>query len=186
MPGIFWRLPAAIILSLNPWSLLDPGFQLSFGAVIAIFFVAPVFSRPLEVLPAALREAIAITTAASLVTAPIMMYHFNQVSLVTVPANVAAAPVAGPVMLLGTLSILLSPVSSLAAWTLNGISAICTAYLIAVAHFLRRDAGSCLQQRNAWPDGNRAFLRYANRHGDHDEDNRHGGHWHPGSGTAGD
>lgn len=131
----FLALAAAIILSINPWSLLDPGFQLSFGAVIAIFFVAPLFSAPLAVLPAALREAIAITTAASLVTAPIMMYHFNQVSLVTVPANVAAAPVAGPVMLLGTLSILLSPVSSLAAWTLNGISAVCTGYLIAVARF---------------------------------------------------
>ncbi|MBI5869370.1 MAG: DNA internalization-related competence protein ComEC/Rec2 [Actinobacteria bacterium] len=131
----FLALAAAIILSINPWSLLDPGFQLSFGAVIAIFFVAPLFSAPLAVLPAALREAIAITTAASLVTAPVMMYHFNQISLVTVPANVAAAPVAGPVMLLGTLSILLSPVSSLAAWTLNGISATCTGYLIMVANF---------------------------------------------------
>ncbi|MHB9112354.1 MAG: DNA internalization-related competence protein ComEC/Rec2 [Thermoleophilia bacterium] len=131
----FLALAAAIILSINPWSLLDPGFQLSFGAVIAIFFVAPLFSAPLAVLPAALREAIAITTAASLVTAPIMMYHFNQISLVTVPANVAAAPVAGPVMLLGTLSILLSPLSSLAAWTLNGIAALCTGYLIAVARF---------------------------------------------------
>ncbi|MHB8793320.1 MAG: DNA internalization-related competence protein ComEC/Rec2 [Thermoleophilia bacterium] len=131
----FLAVAAAIILSINPWSMLDPGFQLSFGAVIAIFFVAPLFSAPLAVLPVALREAIAITTAASLVTAPIMMYHFNQISLVTVPANVAAAPVAGPVMLLGTLSILLSPVSTLAAWSLNGISAVCTGYLIEVAHF---------------------------------------------------
>lgn len=138
----FLALAAAIILSLNPWSLLDPGFQLSFGAVIAIFFVAPLFSAPLSVLPAALREAIAITTAASLVTAPIMMYHFNQASLVTVPANVAAAPVAGPVMLLGTLSILLSPISSLAAWTLNGISAVCTGYLIAVARFFAAMPGA--------------------------------------------
>lgn len=138
----FLALAAAIILSLNPWSLLDPGFQLSFGAVIAIFFVAPLISAPLSALPAALREAIAITTAASLVTAPIMMYHFNQVSLVTVPANVAAAPVAGPVMLLGTLSILLSPLSSLAAWTLNGISAVCTGYLIVVARFFAAMPGS--------------------------------------------
>ncbi|MDO8736823.1 MAG: DNA internalization-related competence protein ComEC/Rec2, partial [Thermoleophilia bacterium] len=138
----FLAVAAAIILSLNPWSLMDPGFQLSFGAVIAIFFVAPFFSSPLSVLPAALREAVAITTAASLVTAPIMMYHFNQVSLVTVPANVAAAPVAGPVMLLGTLSILLSPVSPLAAWALNGISAVCTAYLIAVAHFFAAMPGA--------------------------------------------
>ena len=44
--------------------------------------------------------------------------------------------VAGPVMFLGTLAILLAPVSSLAAWTLNCASALCTGYLIVVAHFL--------------------------------------------------
>lgn len=131
----FLALAAAAILSINPWSLLDPGFQLSFGAVIAIFFVAPVLNAPLGVFPAALREAIGITTAASLVTAPIMMYHFQRVSVVTVPANVAAAPVAGLVMFLGTLSILLAPVSSLAAWSLNAVGAVCTGYLIAVARF---------------------------------------------------
>ncbi len=64
-----------------------------------------------------------------------MMYHFKQVSIVTVPANVAAEVVAGPVMLLGTLSILLAPVSQLAAWAINAVAALCTGYLISVAHF---------------------------------------------------
>lgn len=131
----FLALAAAIIMTINPWSLLDPGFQLSFGAVLAIFLVAPVLRAPLLLLPAVLSEGIAITTAASLVTAPIMMYHFQQVSLVTVPANIAGELVAGPVMFLGTLSILLAPVSSLLAWTLNAIAAVCTGYLIVVARF---------------------------------------------------
>ncbi|MCL5882772.1 MAG: ComEC/Rec2 family competence protein [Actinobacteria bacterium] len=138
----FLALAAAMILSINPWSLLDPGFQLSFGAVIAIFSVAPVLRRPLAALPAALREGVGITTAASIVTAPVMMYHFQQVSIVTVPANVAAEVVAGPVMFLGTLSILLAPLSSLAAWTLNALATICTGYLIVVAHFFASMPGA--------------------------------------------
>ncbi|MFA5801468.1 MAG: DNA internalization-related competence protein ComEC/Rec2 [Thermoleophilia bacterium] len=131
----FLAIAAAIILVLNPYSLLDPGFQLSFGAVIAIFLVSPVLSAPLSFLPAALREAVAISAAAGLVTAPITLGHFQQISMVTIPANVAAAPVAGPVMLLGTLSILIAPVSQDISWLLNALSAICTAYLIVVARF---------------------------------------------------
>lgn len=138
----FLALAAAIIISINPWSLLDPGFQLSFGAVIAIFSVAPVLRRPLQALPPALREGVGITTAAGIVTAPIMMYHFQRVSMVTVPANVAAEVVAGPVMLLGTLSILLAPLSSLAAWTLNAVAAVCTSYLIVVARFFASMPGA--------------------------------------------
>ncbi len=61
----FMGLAAAIIMTLNPWSLLDPGFQLSFGAVLAIFLVAPLLSAPLAFLPSVLREGVAITTAAT-------------------------------------------------------------------------------------------------------------------------
>ena len=138
----FMALAAAIIMTLNPWSVLDPGFQLSFGAVIAIFLVAPLLSSPLSFLPAVLREGVAITTAASIVTAPIMMFHFKQISLVTVPANVAAEIVAGPVMFLGTLAILLAPVSSLVAWTINALAALCTGYLIVVAGFFASQPGA--------------------------------------------
>jgi competence protein ComEC len=131
----FMAVAAAIIMVLNPYSLLDPGFQLSFGAVLAIFLVSPVISEPLSFLPAALREAVAISAAAGLVTAPITLGHFQQVSMVTIPANVAAAPVAGPVMLLGTLSILIAPLSENISWLLNALSSVCTAYLIVVARF---------------------------------------------------
>lgn len=132
-PYHFLALAAAAILSINPYSLLDPGFQLSFGAVLAIFLVAPMVASPIESLPLALREAVAIATAAGLATAPITLVHFHQVSLVTVPANVAAAPVAGVVMLLGTISILVAPLTAEAAWLLNAAASVCTGYLIVVA-----------------------------------------------------
>lgn len=131
----FLALAAAAILSLNPYSLLDPGFQLSFASVLAIFFIAPVFSNLLSFMPMALREAVAISTATGLATAPITLSSFHQVSLVTVPANVAAAPVAGPIMLLGVLAVATKPFLPLLAWIFVAGASICTGYMIVTARF---------------------------------------------------
>lgn len=131
----FLALAAAAILTVNPYSIADPGFQLSFSAVLAIFLLVPPLAKQLGFLPAYVREAAAIAAAAGLATAPITMYHFQQVSLVTVPANVAAAPVAGLVMFLGTLAILAGALLPPLAWLLALAAAACSAYLIVVAAF---------------------------------------------------
>ena len=131
----FLALSAAVILTINPNSLFDPGFQLSYAAVLAIFLVAPALSAPLSSVPAILREPVAISAAAGLVTAPILLYHFHQVPLMTIPANVAAAPVSGPVMLMGVLSTAVAPVSGSLNWLLNALAAVCTGYLVTVARF---------------------------------------------------
>ena len=54
--------------------------------------------------PAGLAEAIAITAAATLGTAPLIALHFERLSLVSLPANVLAAPAVAPVMWLGTIA----------------------------------------------------------------------------------
>lgn len=128
-------ISAAVLLTWNPNNLLEPGFQLSYAAVLAIFIVAPAISRLLGFLPELLAQAVAISAAAGLATAPITLAHFQQVSLVTIPANIAAAPVAGPVMFLGTLSILAAPISGGLCWLLNLVACSCTAYLAQVAGF---------------------------------------------------
>ena len=131
----FLALSASVLMTVNPYSVLDPGFQLSYAAVLAIFFLAPVLARPLAFMPFALREAVAISMATGLATAPITLANFGQVSLVTVPANVVAAPAAGPVMFLGVLALGLRPLLPLAAWALVAASTVCTGYLISVAAF---------------------------------------------------
>ena len=42
---------AVVLLAWNPWNVLDPGFQLSFAAVVSIFVLAPRFKRVLEGYP---------------------------------------------------------------------------------------------------------------------------------------
>ena len=47
----FLLLGAAVLLAWNPYSLLEPGFQLSFTAVAAIFVAVPRLERSLAGYP---------------------------------------------------------------------------------------------------------------------------------------
>jgi competence protein ComEC len=126
-------LAAIALLAWNPYSALDPGFQLSFAAVLAIFTVAPCIERWLEgyPVPHRLAQGIAISAACGLVTAPISWFHFHAIPVVTVPANLAAAPVVTPLLALALLAALLPPAGPLLA-QVNGW---CAAYLAGCARF---------------------------------------------------
>ena len=162
-------LAAAALLAWSPYTLLDPGFQLSFAAVAAIFTAAPRVRAWLEgyPLPRLARETVALSTVCGAVTAPISWLHFHQVSLVTVPANVAAAPVVAPLLGLALLAAILPPLGPLLA-QLNGLLA---AYLAGCARFFgglpgaqirspaaaaALAAGALLVAAYAWPRGERA------------------------------
>jgi competence protein ComEC len=126
-------LAAAALLAWNPYTLLDPGFQLSFAAVLAIFRLAPAIRRRLDgyPLPARTREPIALSAACGLATAPISWLHFRQIPLVTIPANVAAAPVVAPMLALALLAAVLPALGPMLAQA-NGVLA---AYLAGCARF---------------------------------------------------
>ncbi|MGI8844810.1 MAG: ComEC/Rec2 family competence protein [Thermoleophilaceae bacterium] len=94
-------LAACATLALNPRACGDPGWQLSFAAVIGILVLAPTIRRPLAALPAPLAEGIALTVAATIATAPLMAHHFGSVSLAGLPANALALPLVAPIMWLG-------------------------------------------------------------------------------------
>jgi competence protein ComEC len=124
-------LAAIALLAWNPYTALDPGFQLSFAAVLSIFLLAPRLLRALEgyPVPRPLAQCIAISTACGLATAPISWLHFHAIPLLTVPANAAAAPVVTPLLALALLAAILPPVGPLLA-ELNGW---CAAYLAGCA-----------------------------------------------------
>jgi competence protein ComEC len=99
-------LAAAGTLALNPRACADVGWQLSFAAVVAIALLAPPTRDALvrRRVPRGVAEAVAITGAATLGTAPISALQFGQLSLVSLPANVVVAPAVAPVVWLGTLA----------------------------------------------------------------------------------
>jgi competence protein ComEC len=93
-------LAAAATLAVNPLAAGDPGWQLSFSAVAGILWLAPALRAGLRWLPGVLAEGAAITVAATLVTAPLIAYHFDRVPLAGLPANLLALP-AVPVVMWG-------------------------------------------------------------------------------------
>ena len=90
-------LAAVVLLAWNPYTLFDPGFQLSFAAVLAIFLAAGPLLRVLEGYPlhAKLAAAVAISAACSVATAPILWLQFGAVPLLGVVANALVEPAVG-------------------------------------------------------------------------------------------
>src|SRR5205823_446753 len=80
-PVARWHLVACgavVVLAVNPLDLFNPGFQLSFAAVCAIFLVAPR-------LTGVLGQAAAVSVACTLVTTPIAWWHFRRLAPLSVP-----------------------------------------------------------------------------------------------------
>ena len=119
-------LGAVVLLAWTPRSLLEPGFQLSFAAVAAIFLTVPRLGRWREgyPLPAWPVDLVGVSVAAGIVTAPILWLQFGQIPLWTVPANALAEP-AMPVLLgCGLGSAILAPLVPSAAVALSWLSGL--------------------------------------------------------------
>ena len=127
-------LAAAGTLALNPLAPSEPGWQLSFAAVVALMAMAPALRELLaRRMPGPVADAAAITIAATAGTAPLMALHFESFSLVSLPANLVAAPAVAPIMWLGMLSAAAAQVSPALAAPLNALDGPLLAYLTAVA-----------------------------------------------------
>ena len=118
-------IAAAIILLTTPEALFHPGFQMSFAAVTALIAAYEWFSARAK--PAfdpswasRLRTyliALALTdTIAALATAPYALFHFNRVAIYSLPANMAAMPLMGFLIVpFAVLALVLTPFG-LDAW----------------------------------------------------------------------
>jgi competence protein ComEC len=129
-------LAAAVTLTLNPRASGDPGWQLSFAAVVAIALLAPGVRGALRTrrIPEPVADATAMSLAATLGTAPLLAFHFAQVSLVGLPANLLAAPAIAPITWLGMLAGALGQIDPGLATPLNALNAYLLAYVGWVAH----------------------------------------------------
>jgi len=136
----FLLLGALALLAWNPYVLFDAGFQLSFAAVVAIFTLAPRLGQRLEgyPLPGWLREAIAISTACGLATAPILWLQFHAIPLLAVPANAAAAPAVVPLLGLAMSAAAVHPLAPGVSAMLAQADGLCAAYLAACAKVFGR------------------------------------------------
>jgi competence protein ComEC len=109
------------LLVLDPFSLLDVGFQLSFAATAAIVLFFPLLRELyLRLNPSRRFEnwvlsPLAVTLCGTLGTLPLIAVYFHQVSLVSLLANLLAVPLVALATPLGMLLMVAARVSSVVA-----------------------------------------------------------------------
>jgi competence protein ComEC len=134
----FLLVGAAALLAWNPYTLFDAGFQLSFAAVAAIFVLVPRIRRRLDgyPLPGLLADAIAVSAACGVATAPVLWFQFHAVPLLTVPANALAAPAMVPLLGLALVGAVVAPVAPAATTALAWLNGWLAAYLAVCARLI--------------------------------------------------
>jgi competence protein ComEC len=142
---------ALVLLAWTPASLLEPGFQLSFAAVIAIFVAVPRARRLVDDrgAPVVAADAVAVATVCGLATAPIVLYHFDRAPVYTVAANVLAFPAMPAVLGLGLLAAAVDPVAPPAAAALAWLAGWAAAWLDVVARLVAGLPGAQVGTRTA-------------------------------------
>ena len=114
---------ALCLLLLNPLSLFDIGFQLSFVATWSLLEVAPVIAEALKNrLPDWLAGALSVVLATFLMITPLTLYYFSGVSLISLLSNLIVLPVVEFLVPFGFLSTLLGLFYLPATALLNGIN----------------------------------------------------------------
>jgi len=89
---------AICLLIINPFTLFDIGFQLSYLAVLGLFFSQDMFGdriMQMKKIPRYLTELSAMTLAAQIATSPLSIFYFNQFPVLFLIANLAVLPFNG-------------------------------------------------------------------------------------------
>ena len=126
---------ATVMLLVNPLSLYDMGFQLSFMAVLAILLFCPMLERliPLHVQMEhrwlkALWGLTCVSLAAQIGTAPLIAYYFGRFATWFLLSNFVVIPLATMLLYLALLSI--------ATFWWSGLQALLVAALSAIVVFM--------------------------------------------------
>jgi competence protein ComEC len=143
-------LALVVTLAIDPGVASDVGWQLSFAAVLGILLLARTIREWLvaRLGPGpwrrALAEGVAVTVAATLATAPLIAFVFEEISLTSLAANVLALPAVAPAMWIGMLSAALAQIPGVPLAPLNGLDALLLAYIAQVAAWCGRPSWAVL------------------------------------------
>ena len=96
------------MLLYNPAWLVSISFQLSFLATVGVVIVSPVLVNYLQFLPDLIKQDLAVSLSAQLLTTPIIAINFHQLSLIGILVNSLILWIVPPVMILGIAALALS------------------------------------------------------------------------------
>ena len=126
LPALGFAIAAVVVA--DPWQVRDPGFALSVLATAGLLIAAPhLVEKFSSVMPKPLAIVIATPLAATLFCAPVIVAISGQLSLMSIVANVLAAPAVAPITIVGFVAGLISPalpsLSHLLLWCVKPLAA---------------------------------------------------------------
>ncbi len=145
-------LAVLVLLALDPWQALQPGFALSVAATGGILLAAAPLTRWLRRrtrVPRWLALPFAVAIAAQLACGPLLLLLQPGIPAVGVTANVAAAPAVPLGTGLGLLAALVEPLSPGFSGALIRLAALPASWIAAVAEVCAALPGG----RWNWPEG---------------------------------
>jgi competence protein ComEC len=152
-------LAAFLMTLLHPLALWDVGFQMSFMATLGLMlYVSPAVSRLREFLAEhwpeemgwrktavlGLGEAVIVTLSAQLMTLPLIIYYFGQVSLVGVLANALIMPLHPLTLISGGAATLLAQIIPALGQLVGWIAWIFLTYTVGVVNLLAAVPGAAV------------------------------------------
>ena len=100
-------ITAVVMILIQPQSILsDIGWQLSFLSLFGITMLAPKISKLLPSKPRLLNDILSVTLAAQIATAGLVIYKFDQISVLAPLSNLIIIPLIPSLMLLGVIAAL--------------------------------------------------------------------------------
>ncbi|TCQ08159.1 competence protein ComEC [Serpentinicella alkaliphila] len=127
-------LIAVILLILNPHIIFSVSFQLSFCATFGILVLYPlIYSRLEGFVHKSICGLLAVTLSAQIATLPILVFHFNYLSIISIVANLLIVPVIGALISITLISIILSLLPINIAIFLNFLINLLLKYILKIA-----------------------------------------------------
>ncbi|GAB4275182.1 MAG: DNA internalization-related competence protein ComEC/Rec2 [Candidatus Promineifilaceae bacterium] len=150
-------LAALLMTAINPLTLWDVGFQLSFGATLGLMLYADPITRwtrrkllqwldwaVVQQIMGLLSEAVLVTLAAQILTLPLMIAYFGQLSVVSFLANALVLPVQPGVMLWGGMAALAGMAVPLLGQILGWVAWLFLSYTIFMVRLLATVPGAAV------------------------------------------
>ncbi len=160
-----WNILAAsafILLAIDPFLLMQPGFQLSYLALAGILAFQPLLEKLWQPTHPALRHGwglLALSIAAQAGTAPVSMYYFHQFPLLFAVSGLAAVPGAFVLLCLGLAALGCELVWPGAGWPFGKMLAWCTQGLNELMAWLQALPASTVH--HIWLQPHALWLAYA-------------------------
>ena len=105
-------LAGIILLLIKPYYIYNIGYVLSFLATLGIILFNKDLNKKLYKLPNSIRNTIAISLSAQILTLPIIILYFNEVSLNFIVGNIVVIPFINVLVVLGNILIFIVEISS--------------------------------------------------------------------------